>query len=155
MDCEARACPIFWPIKLVRVLMHNRSLRLFAILMVLAPISAAAADKELRMPLISAPPTLGNPFGGVAIGENQFAPRQRVERFVQGNVQGNRRIINVMGMAQEIGGINFMFHHEAAQCRAIFMEQALLDGARFGGRNFQNLGNEPGHLPVDLVEQAA
>ena len=45
--------------------MHKRLLHLFAILMVLAPMSAAAADKELRMPLISAPPTLGNPFGGV------------------------------------------------------------------------------------------
>ncbi len=45
--------------------MHKRLLRLLAILMVLAPMGAVAADKELRMPLISAPPTLGNPFGGV------------------------------------------------------------------------------------------
>ena len=42
-------------------------------------------------------------MGHGAIGENQLAPGKRVQRFVQGNVLGDGSVINVMGVAQEIG----------------------------------------------------
>ena len=92
-------------------------------------------------------------IGRVGVGENQLAPRQPGDRLDQYRRRGDDRDVDVMDVAEKFVRIDPVLGHQAAQRRAVRMEESLLDPVRRGRIEPQQPRHERPHPHVDLGEQ--
>ena len=66
----------------------------------------------------------------IAVGEDEFSPRQRLDRLAERRVGRQPGIVDVVDLLQEIVGIDLVARHQAGQRRSVFEIELLLQLAR-------------------------
>ncbi len=94
-------------------------------------------------------------MGHGAVGEDQLATRQPVQRGTQRGIRRHRAVIDIVDMAQKGVRIDRMVQHQAAQGCAVVAEIAFLDRPGLVIGNAQQIRDIAAHAQVDLVEQVA
>jgi hypothetical protein len=90
-----------------------------------------------------------------AVGIDQLAPRQALQRVVQSLVQRDRRQVDLVHEFQEILGLHAVMDHEAVEGGLMVAEILFLQGARRLRLEIKKLLDIFPDPALDLVEQAA